>query len=296
MNSRTRDGKLVSVYDGQGGILRFLYEKPLGQQLLKLLIRPGFSKAAGWLLSAGISRPAIGPFVRKNGIDLTEYIPQRYASFDAFFSRKIRPEARTVDMEEDHLIAPADGKLTVVELEKTGIFQVKGVRYTLESLLRDETLAERYQGGTLLIFRLSVDDYHRYCHIASGFLSETVKIPGVYHTVSPQGTEHVPVYRENTREYALLATEAFGMVLVMEVGALLVGRIVNHPGNRQVLRGEEKGYFRFGGSSVLVLLEPGCADLDADILQNSAAGEETIVKMGERIGTRKSEKCGGAAV
>lgn len=287
MNSRTREGALVSVYDGQGRMLRFLYEKPLGQQLLKLLIRPGFSKAAGWLLSTGISRPAIGPFVRKNGIAMEEYIPQRYASFDAFFSRKIRPEARPVDMDEAHLIAPADGKLTAVELEKTGIFQVKGVRYTLESLLRDGRLAERYQGGTLLIFRLSVDDYHRYCHVASGFLSETVRLSGVYHTVSPQGTAQVPVYRENTREYATLTTENFGTVLVMEVGALLVGRIVNTPGGKPVRRGEEKGYFRFGGSSVLVLLEPGRVRLDEDIVRNSAAGEETIVKMGERIGTEQ---------
>ena len=294
MNSRTRDGRLVPTYDGQGRKLRFLYEKPLGQQLLKLLIRPGISRAAGWLLSTPLSRVAIGSFVRKNGIDLTQYMPEKYASFDRFFSRKIRPEARPVDMDETHLIAPADGKITAVQLGQTGSFRVKGMTYTLESLLRSTALAERYQSGLLLIIRLSVDDYHRYCCAAAGYLSKAVRIPGVYHTVSPQGTERVPVYAENTREYAVLQTEAFGDMLIMEVGALLVGRIVNHPGERQVQRGEEKGYFRFGGSSVLMLLEPGRVMLDEDILKNSAAGEETIVKMGERIG--QAEKCAGQAL
>ena len=295
MNSRTRDGALVEVYDGQGKFLRFLYEKPLGQQLMKLLIRPSVSKAAGWLLRTPLSRPAIGPFVKNNGIDLSEYLPARYRSFDEFFSREIRPEARRVDMDERHLIAPCDAKLTAVNLGETGIFRVKGVAYTLESLLRDGELAARYAGGTLLIFRLTVDDYHRYCHIASGTVTAPVRIPGVYHTVSPQGTAHAAVYRENTREYVQLQTERFGTLLIMEVGALLVGRIVNHPVSAPVRRGTEKGYFRFGGSSVLVLIPPGRVRLDADIVRNSEAGEETIVKMGEKIGTEQAEH-GGAAL
>ena len=295
MNSRTRDGALVEVYDGQGKLLRFLYEKPLGQQLMKLLIRPSVSKAVGLLLQTPLSRPAIGPFVRRNGIDLSEYLPARYRSFDAFFSREIRPEARNVDMDEGHLIAPCDAKLTAVELGKTGTFQVKGVAYTLESLLRDGALAKAYQGGLLLIFRLSVDDYHRYCHIASGRVTSPVHIPGVYHTVSPQGTAHTAVYRENTREYVQLETERLGTLLIMEVGALLVGRIVNHSVSGPVRRGTEKGYFRFGGSSVLVLVPPGRVRLDADIVRNSEAGEETIVKMGEKIGTEQTQP-GGAAL
>lgn len=296
MNSRTRDGELIPAYDGQGNILRFLYEKPLGQQLLKLLIRPWVSRAAGWFLATPLSRAAIGGFVRKNGIDLSAYMPEKYRSFDAFFSRKIRPEMRPIDREAFHLIAPADGKLTAVLPEQTGIFQVKGVTYTLESLLRDNALAAEFRSGLLLIIRLSVDDYHRYCYPDSGYLSEVVRIPGVYHTVSPQGTEHVPVYRENTREYAVLETEAFGKILMMEVGALLVGRIVNEPGGHMVERGAEKGYFRFGGSSVLLLIPPGRVTLDADILKNSAAGEETAVKMGERIGKATKTESPGAAL
>ena len=285
MNSRTRDGRLVNTYDGQGTVIRFLYEKPLGQQLLKLLIRPGVSKAAGWCLSRGPSRLFVGPFVRKNRLDLTDYPERKYKSFNDFFTREIYPGRRPVDQDASHLIAPCDSKLTAIPITPEARFSVKGVEYTLESLLRDQGLSDRYQGGMLLLFRLSVDDYHRYCYVADGIKSENVRIPGVFHTVSPHAAEKLPIYRENTREYSLLETRQFGTVLMMEVGALLVGKIQNHHQAAEVRRGQEKGLFQFGGSTVLLLLEPGRVRLDADILKNSEGGEETIVKMGERIGT-----------
>ncbi len=229
MNSRTRDGRLVNTYDGQGTVIRFLYEKPLGQQLLKLLIRPGVSKAAGWCLSRGPSRLFVGPFVRKNRLDLTDYPERKYKSFNDFFTREIYPGRRPVDQDASHLIAPCDSKLTAIPITPEARFSVKGVEYTLESLLRDQGLSDRYQGGMLLLFRLSVDDYHRYCYVADGIKSENVRIPGVFHTVSPHAAEKLPIYRENTREYSLLETRQFGTVLMMEVGALLVGKIQNPP-------------------------------------------------------------------
>ena len=295
MNSRTRDGRLVDTYDGQGRAIRFLYEKPLGQQLLKLLIRPGVSKAAGWVLSRSFSRVLVGPFIRKNGLDMSDYPERSYRSFNDFFTRSIRPGRRQVNENAESLIAPCDSKLTAASITPEARFFIKGVEYTLESLLRNQTLADRYTGGMLLLFRLSVDDYHRYCYIADGKKTDNVRIPGVFHTVSPHAAEKVPIYRENTREYSLLETERFGTVLMMEVGALLVGKIRNHHGAAEVQRGQEKGMFEFGGSTVVLLLERGRVRLDADILKNSAAGEETIVKMGERIGTAEPE-CTGPVV
>ncbi len=288
MNSRTRDGRLVPTYDGQGRAVRFLYRNPWGQQLMKLLISPGISSAAGWLLSRSVSRILVKPFVRRNGLDLSDYPRCRYRSFNDFFTRKILPDRRPVDMERSHLIAPCDSKLSAVPITGDAHFRIKGVEYTLESLLRDQELSDRYQGGMLLLFRLSVDDYHRYCYVADGRKSENIRIPGVYHTVSPYAAEQLPIYRENTREYTLLETEEFGTVLVMEVGAMLVGQIQNHHGAAQVRRGQEKGMFQFGGSTVVLILERGSVELDADILRNSAAGEETLVKMGEKIGERHS--------
>lgn len=287
MNSRTRDGKLVPVYDGQGNAIRFLYEKPIGQQLLKLLICPWVSRSAGWLLDRRISRCLVKPFVEKNRLDLSDYPRRSYCSFNDFFTRRILPEKRPIDAEPRHLIAPCDGKLTAYSIGPDAKFRIKGVEYTLEALLRDQVQAKRFQGGTLLLFRLSVDDYHRYCYAADGVLLPGRTIDGVLHTVNPFAAQRRPLYRENCREYCLLKTERFGPILTMEVGAMMVGRIVNHHKTALVRRGQEKGYFAFGGSSVVLLLERDRVCLDADIRANSAAGEETIVRMGERIGTAK---------
>ena len=112
-----------------------------------------------------------------------------------------------------------------------------------------------------------------------------MRIPGVLHTVNPIANDVYPIYIQNSREYSVLHTAAFGDVLMMEVGALLVGKIVNHHGKARVVRGQEKGYFQFGGSTVVVLLEKDKAHIDADILANSCELAETVVKMGEKIGS-----------
>ena len=254
MISRLRDGTPVESYDNQAGIIRFLYSTAPGRFLLRPLIRPRFSKFMGHVLNSGISRVLVGPFIRKNHISMEDYPPRRYRSFNDFFTRTILPERRPVDPEPEHLIAPCDSKLSAIALEPDARFFIKGVAYTL-----------------------------------SGTESTRVVIPGVFHTVNPYAAGIRPIYRENTREYTCTETE-FGTLLQMEVGALLVGRISNHKGSGPVQRGTEKGMFEFGGSTVVLMLEPGRLSLDEDILRNSSVGEETIVKMGERIGTliRKS--------
>lgn len=282
--ARLRDGTPVESYDGQAGILRFLYTTAPGRLLLRPLIRPGFSKFMGHVLNSRISRVLVGPFIRKNGITMGDYPPRRYRSFNDFFTRTILPERRPVDPAPDHLIAPCDSKLSAIHLEPDARFYIKGVEYTAGDLLRSEELAEQFAGGWLLLFRLTVDDYHHYLYPLSGSESPRVVIPGVFHTVNPLAAGLRPIYRENTREYTCTETE-FGALLQMEVGALLVGRISNHSWSGPVQRGTEKGMFEFGGSTVVLILEPGRLQPDEDILRNSAAGEETIVKMGERIGT-----------
>lgn len=284
MKARRRDGTLVEVYDGQGGFIRFLYENLIGRQLLKILIRPWVSRGAGWFLDSGVSRFFVAPFIRKNKLSMEDYPPRRYRSFNDFFKRSIIPDKRPIPGNPKVLIAPCDGKLTAIPITPGKEFMVKGTAYTLESLLRSSELAQRYQGGTLLLFRLVVDDYHHYCFVSDGDLGENHRIQGVYHTVNPLAAEKHPIYRENTREYALLETRHFGTVLTMEVGALLVGRITNTALSGSVTRGQEKGYFEFGGSTVILLLEPGRVCLDEDIVRNSENGEETLVRMGERIG------------
>ncbi len=284
---KDRNGAIVPGDDGQDRMLEWMYGTPIGRVLVKLMIRPRVSRAAGWLLDRRISALAVGPFIRKNRISMVDFEERRFTSFNDFFTRRLKPGRRPVDREACHLIAPCDSKLTVYPIEPDFRFWVKGTEYTLGGLLQNEVLARNFLGGTLLLFRLTVGDYHRYAYPDDGFIGQSVRIQGVYHTVNPAATSRYPIYRENTREYALLKSENFGTILQMEVGAAMVGRIVNGPGERQVVRGEEKGRFEFGGSTVILLLQKDAAALDADIVQNTREDVETVVQLGQRIGEKK---------
>ena len=283
---RDRKGNLVPGDDGQDRFLEWMYGTRPGRLLVKLMIRPGVSRAAGWLLDRRVSALAVRPFIRKNHICMDDFEQRRFRSFNDFFTRRVLPGKRPVDDAPAHLIAPCDSKLTVYAIRPDSRFWIKGTEYTLEGLLQSRELAERFLGGTLLLFRLTVGDYHRYTYIDSGFVGGSTRIPGVFHTVNPAAASRYPIYRENTREYSLLESQQFGTVLQMEVGAAMVGRIVNAPGSRNVRRGEEKGRFEFGGSTVIVLLQKGRAILDADLLRNTAQDAETVVRLGERIGIK----------
>ena len=131
---------------------------------------------------------------------------------------------------------------------------------------------------------MTVDDYHRYCHVSDATREAVISIPGVLHTVNPIANDYFPIYKENAREYCILRSREFGEFVMMEVGALLVGKIVNHPLPSQVHRGQEKGYFQFGGSTVVLLFQKGAIQIDEDIVSNSRCGYETVVKYGEKIG------------
>ena len=268
----------------EGLSLRLLYGTMLGRAVLKLLIRPGPSRLAGRYLDSRHSRWLIGPFIKRCGLDLSEYEREDYPSFNAFFTRQKREEFRRPDMESAHLISPCDGYLSVYPIEADGRYEIKGVEYSLEALLRDDGLAARFRGGYCFIFRLTPQNYHRYCHIDAGTREGRTTIPGVLHCVRPIACERYPVYAQNSREYERIRTENFGEIVQMEIGALLVGRICNHPGDGPVRRGEEKGCFEFGGSTIVLLFESGRVAPDARIIENMRSGAETPVRMGERIG------------
>lgn len=281
---RNRAGEIVPGEEGQDRLLEWLYGTNTGKRLVRLLVTPGVSKAAGALLDSALSRLAVEPFREKNKIDMADFAKRKYCSFNDFFTRELAAGARPIDAVPNHLIAPCDSKLTVYPITSDSRFQIKGRDYTMRELVGSEALASRFQGGTLLLFRLTVGDYHRYCYPDSGSVGSITRIPGFYYTVNPAAASRISVYKENTREYALLDSDHFGTVLQMEVGATMVGRIVNAPGNRRVCRGEEKGRFEFGGSTVILCLEKGAVTLDDDLLTNTARGDETVVRMGEKIG------------
>lgn len=285
-----RNGILTEEKDSQERLLAVLYGTLWGRMLLKPLTAPFVSKAAGLFLSSGLSCFLIDPFIRKNRIDMSQFEKRRYKSYNDFFSRRLCPGARPLDHKPRHLISPCDSRLTVLKITPKSHFTLKQTRYSTESLLKDQRLAREYAGGYALIFRLCVDDYHRYCYVADGEKTANVRIPGILHTVNPIANDYYPIYKENSREYSILRTREFGDILMMEVGALLVGKIVNHHGRAKVRRGEEKGYFQFGGSTVVLLLKAGTVKIDADIMENSRQGIETRVRYGEKIGEKISEK------
>lgn len=284
MEWRDRQGNPVPGDDGQDRTLAFLYGTRIGRAMVSFMVKPWVSKAAGRLMDSGVSRLAIRPFLKKSHIDISEYEDRKFTSFNDFFTRKIREEKRPVDREPTHLIAPCDSKLTVYPITADAKFTVKNRAYTMAELLRDEGLAKRYEGGVFLLFRLTVGDYHRYCYMDSGVKGENIRIPGLFYTVNPVANDHYPIYKENTREYTVLDTPCFGPVLQMEVGATMVGRIVNYHGAGAVTRGQEKGRFEFGGSTIVVCLEKDRAIIDGDLLENTRNGIETVVKFGEKIG------------
>lgn len=139
----------------------------------------------------------------------------------------------------------------------------------------------------MLVFRLCVDDYHRYSYVDNGYLGPIRRINGVYHTVNPIAIETgYDIYKENTRECCVLHSENFGKILQMEVGALMVGRIVNNNEKCHVSRGQEKGRFEFGGSTVILAFAKDMIKIKDEIIKNSEEDYETIVKMGDIIGEK----------
>ena len=241
----------------------------------------------GRYLDGRLSKGLIKGYVKKHGIDMNEYLAEQYPSFNAFFTRRIRPELRPFDFSPEAFVSPCDGKLSVFPVEEGGKFEIKGFSYSAETLLRNVELAEKYRGGWCLVFRLTVEDYHRYFYIDGGSKGENVFIEGRLHTVQPIALEHRRVFTENCREYTVLHTENFGDVTQVEVGAMMVGRIVNNQGAGSFRRGEEKGRFEFGGSTIVLLVEREKVVLDEELIRNTLEDGETKVLCGERIGIKE---------
>lgn len=280
-----REGKKIPVPASNNHTLELLFSHGWGRLLLRLASSRGYSNLQRGVLNSWVSSFFISGFVRKNRIPLREYEKKRYRSFHDFFRRRIRPECRPMELGDERLLSPCDCKASVYPIEEDSSFSVKDVNYTVGEVLRDEALAAEYLGGWFFLLRLCVEDYHHYHYPVSGEKSEDVRIEGALYTVHPLIHKYEKVYRENTRQFCTVTTKKGTKVLIMEVGALGVGRIVNENTEvGSVRQGEEKGHFEFGGSTVLVMVPKDSYTPCRDLLFNTEAGYETIVKMGEGIG------------
>lgn len=268
----------------ESAALRFLYNTALGRLFLKPLASRATSRIVGRFMDARLSKPLIKKFVKKNNINLDDFHSDAFGCFNDCFTRQIKEGRRPVDMSPDSLVSPCDSLLSAYKIEDDTRVTVKGVPYTMAELLCDDALASEFSGGTCIIFRLCVNHYHRYMYFDAGKKGENVFIKGRLHTVRPIALERAGVFRENCREYTIMETENFGKAVQMEVGAMLVGKIKNYHGTHEFSRGEEKGTFLYGGSTIVLFLKDGKATLDEKFFLATERGEEIDVRMGEKIG------------
>ena len=275
-----KTGTYEEIVQYGAGKLDFLYNNPVGRIFLGIAVSPFVSNIYASKNAKKSSVKKIPAFIKEHNIDMSDFEDREYKSFTDFFTRKIRYGKRPVDMTPGALISPADSKLLVYEIERDTVMRIKGRTYTADEILGDSENAKEFAGGYALVFRLTVDDYHRFCYPDKGCLISKRFIKGKLHTVSPVSKNH-KIYMENTRLVNLLKTEKFGTIAYIEVGAMLIGRIVDN-GTDVFEKGQEKGYFEPGGSTVIIMVRN--VEIDKDIMEQSASGIETKVRYGERIG------------
>lgn len=272
--------------------LDWTYNSPIGRSFLKAVIkRRLFSKFYGKYCDTNFSKNKISKFVKEFDIDLSQskHKIEEFTSFNDFFVRELTEAARPIDFSEAVLVSPGDGKLLAFDtIDLKRLVQVKGITYSLKELIQEEAIASRYDKGCCLILRLCPTDYHRFHFLDSGTCDETNFIKGQYYSVNPVALSKIPkLFCQNKRAWSIFHSDNFGDVLYIEVGATCVGTIIEtYTPNTRVKKGGEKGYFKFGGSTVVLFFEPDKIKIHEEIMKHSAEGIETAVLFGETIGEK----------
>lgn len=249
---------------------------------------PLFSQFYGYLQKLPRSRHKIKPFIKTFGVDASEFASQEFVSFNDFFIRKLKKECRPIVSGSNRLAMPADGRYLVDP--KIGQFSIKGQSFDLASFLQDPVLTRRFQNGSMAIVRLCPTDYHRFHFPCDGVPDPARLINGHLYSVSPIALQkRLSILSENKRMITEFETTSFGTILYVEIGATMVGTIQQtFVPNKPVRKGDEKGYFEFGGSCIVMLFEKGQVEFDADLVENSRQGFETLGRFGEGMGTNGS--------
>ncbi len=296
-NRVTRKVETEKVYGGAW--LDWAYRNRVGFFLTdRIFSKRWVSRLFGAFEDSTLSRAKIADFIEKYGIGMEEFEEASYSCFNDFFIRRFKPGKRPFPADSGTFAAGAEARYLAFScLGSEQKFKVKGIDIDLAELLRDPDLAERFAGGSVLIARLCPVDYHRFHFPFTGRLLRHFRVAGRYHSVNPVALEAAPrVFLENERQIAVLEHPQGGMTAMIEVGALGVGKIVQtayDTGTSLPLAfemGAEKGYFLFGGSTVIWILERGKFELCEDLLENSARGMETWVPLGQKLGRIKGSE------
>jgi len=282
-------GKLVRERVLGDALLRLAYCGPARGLGRHLLFRTGLaSRLLGWYADTRWSRRKIRPTIAELGIDMRECrsAADSFPTFNAFFCRHLRSGARPFDPDPTVLCSPADARLLAFPEGAAAGIEVKGIRFTVDTLLRDpEAGAAQFSGGSVVILRLCPADYHRFHFPAAGRRRRSWEVEGRFDSVNPIAlAAGVNVFAENRRFVSILDLATFGTTAFVAVGAFGVGAVVETHAGPEFGKMDEKGYFKFGGSSIVLLFRPGWATLAADLVQNTRTGYETLVRAGESIG------------
>lgn len=272
--------------------IKWCYESPVGKGFLELIIKKKcVSKLYGNYCDSKASKKKVLPFIDAFDIDMSIATKktEEFTSFNDFFIRTLKEDARPIDLNPTQLISPGDGRLLAYSnISINDVVQVKGITYSLSELLGDADIAKEYEGGLCLVLRLCPTDYHRFHFVDNGIPLENNLIKGNYYSVNPVALERVAkLYCQNKREWCLFKSENFGDIIHVEVGATMVGTIIqSYTPNVKVSKGTEKGYFKFGGSTTILFFKKDTVQINEDILTQSDLGFETKVLMGETIGEK----------
>ena len=270
--------------------LNWLYHNPVGEATLWAIAkRKIVSSVYGDMMEKPSSSDKIQPFIEEYGVDISIAQEQNFNSFNEFFIRKLKPQARPIIQDSLAVASAADGKVLAYENINNSDFYIKGVRFNVESFLNNSELAKKYTDGSMIVFRLAPPDYHRYHFPVSGKVPEAnTKIDGDYYSVNPLALrEKAEIFWLNKREYGVIESPVFGNVVMVEVGATMVGSMLQSYSGTSIKKGDEKGYFKFGGSTVVLLFEKDKIQIDQDLLLNTSNSLETTIKMGEQIAVKK---------
>jgi len=266
--------------------IRWAYQDSGSGLIEKVLFKSAaISKLMGWYYDSSFSKGKIDAAINELSIDESEFADPKssYKSFNEFFIRHLKTTARPVDSNDNILISPADGRVLVFpKLDEDTFVPVKGYPFSVRKMLPE--ISDRFINGALAIVRLCPADYHRYHFPCGGQITDARDINGALHSVNPIALGAGPdVFGDNKRSYTLIETDNAGTMAFVEVGAFGVGSIVNTKTEGRVEKMDEKGFFKFGGSTVVVVFEPGRIQFSDDLVKNSAAGKETLVKVGQPL-------------
>jgi phosphatidylserine decarboxylase len=297
IDRRTGNEKTEKVYGKL--FIDLLYGTNFFSRILSFVLLPLFSRVRflselyGALQKSSLTKRKIKPFIQKFHVDPSEFLEpvESFESFNDFFIRKLKPSARPITPGSDVAILPADARyLAYQNINEVDGFFVKGKKYSLEALLQDPALAETYAKGAMVIARLAPVDYHRF-HFPIACMPEKPQlIEGKLFSVNPialQQNVHIPT--ENKRVITCLRTQHFGTVLFIDVGATYVGTIhQTFTPHQPYAKGDEKGYFSFGGSCLILLFEPGRIQLDQDLVEATHRHIEVLGQLGQSLGKLKN--------